>query len=139
MELQHLIAGLEKLDLDFEKGEPASKDDIAETELRLGKSLPEQVRQFYSNYNGIKVDSPKFEILSLGRLHIDSGKIVFAIFDDTHRVAFKANILNSAGQWDIINADNDFLVTLTMASFWTNKIFAWLRKERAVWDVETYS
>jgi hypothetical protein len=30
-------------------------------------------------------------------------------------------------------------VTLTMASFWSNKIFGWLDRKRHIWEPEDYA
>ena len=101
--------------------------------------MPQQVKWFYLLCNGLKVEAPPLEIKSIEDLYTDkTGKIIFAIFDKRHRICFDVSKNNAASQWDILNYDNGFIVTLTMASFWTNKIFAWLDKRRTIWKEETY-
>ena len=52
----------------------------------------------------------------------------------SERLGFDLRRRNDAEQWDILNVDTGFRVTLTMASFWSNKVLAWVDKRRAVWE-----
>ena len=73
------------------------------------------------------------EVFSLRNLEIYDEKIVFAKFNGKHDLAFLSSNLNQAEQWDIVNASTGFLITLTMASFWSNKLVAWLRSGREIY------
>jgi hypothetical protein len=87
----------------------------------------------------LKVETPPLEIKSIEDLEADNtGKIIFAVFDKKHRICLDISKTNSASQWYILNYDTGFVVTLTMASFSTNIIFAWLDKKRTIWKEETY-
>jgi cell wall assembly regulator SMI1 len=115
---------------------PASDEDILEAEQRLNVSFPQQVKMFYQCLNGLRVESPPLEILPIERLHRDSeARLHFATLDGSRQLFFDTSHLNEAAQWDIIGADG-FRVTLTMASFWSNKIWAWIDKRRAIWQDE---
>jgi hypothetical protein len=114
----------------------ASIEDISNAQKRLSVEFPSQVKMFYQCANGLRVDDPPLEIFPLDRLHRTSSTLVqFATLDGRHQLVFDTSHLNEAGQWSILGA-NGFHVTLTMASFWSNKIWAWLDKRRKIWQDE---
>ena len=143
MHIDHFIPNLEKRSVkygvNFHAGKPAIEQAIGAFEERNEIKMPEQVKWFYEKCNGLKVEAPALEIKSIENLDTDeTGKIIFAIFDKKHRICFDVSKTNAASQWDILNYDTSFVVTLTMANFWTNKIFAWLDNKRTIWKEETY-
>jgi hypothetical protein len=116
----------------------ATEQQILDAEKRLGK-LPKQVRLFYSHFNGLLIRQPFLEILSLERLNKDqNGKVPFCTFGGEATLCFDTTKLNEAGQWTIENYKSQYVVTLTMASFWSNKIFAWLDHRRHIWEEEKF-
>jgi len=50
-----------------------------------------------------------------------------------HRFRFDTSHLNNVGQWYVFFFESRYQVTLTMASFWSNKIWNWIDKNRAIW------
>ena len=115
---------------------PASEAEIMEAERRLGVSFPAQVKSFYQHYNGLSVDDPQLEVLPIERIDFASPKLLhFATLDGRHNLYFDVSKMNDADQWDIVNTDG-FPVTVTMASFWTNRMWAWIDKRRAIWKEE---
>lgn len=143
MHTNHFIQNLEKraniTGLKFQVGKPAIESAFVAFEERNGITMPQQVKWFYLVCNGLNVEAPPLEIKSIEDLITDeTGKIIFAIFDKRHHICFDVSKNNAASQWDISNYDTGFIVTLTMASFWTNKIFAWLDKQRTIWKEENY-
>ena len=128
-----------KSDLKYLVGEPASTREIEKAQERLGVRFPSQLKQFYQTINGLHVNNPLLDILCLNDLEIDkSGRIHFATFDKNHRIGFNTAELNAAEQWDIINMETEFKLTLTVASFWSNKIWGWIDRRRPVWQDENY-
>jgi hypothetical protein len=84
----------------------------------------------------LRVDDPQLEILSIERLNFASpGRLHFATLEDSRRLFFDVSHLNVAEQWNIVT-EKAYRVTYTMASFWTNKIWAWVEKKRAIWEDE---
>ena len=143
MHIDHFIPNLrkraEKNGLDIITENPAIDTAIAAYEERNEILIPEQVRWFYQKCNGLRVESPPLYVKPIEKLHADeTGKTIFSIFDGQHRICFDTSKIYDAAQWDILNYDTGFLVTLTMASFWTNKVFAWLDRQRTIWKEETY-
>lgn len=137
MHLEHISSRFQKLaekhELNYSLAAPASDDEILRAERRLGVSFPEQVRLFYRSFNGLRVDDPPLEVLSVERLNLASpGRLHFATLDGRRPLYFDTSRTNEAEQWDIVSAD-DYRVTLTMASFWSNKIWAWVEKRHAIW------
>ena len=53
-------------------------------------------------------------------------------------LGFDTRSRNDADPWDIVTVDTGFLVTLTMASFWSNKVLAWVDSRRPVWRREVH-
>jgi hypothetical protein len=114
----------------------SSEKQILDAEIRLNIRLPEQVKLFYFHFNGLQVDNPELEILPLARLSLRfPSRLHFAVFDGKHNIYFDVSKTNEAGQWNIVS-ENDYLITLTMASFWSNKIWRWLEHRKAIWTDE---
>lgn len=143
MHTDHLVKNFkeraQKKGMHYHLGNPASVEDIEQTQERLKITFPSQVKMFYQTVNGVQVKDPHLDIYCLNDIEIDeSGKIHFATFDQKHRICFDTTTINNAGQWDIVNMDTGFTVTLTMASFWSNKIWAWIDSKRTIWKNEVY-
>jgi cell wall assembly regulator SMI1 len=133
MHLEQFPSRLQKLGFVYHLPGPASELEISSSEQRLNVSFPAQVRQFYQNYNGLRVENPPLEILPMETLNLTSGdRLHFATVDSQHRVFFDVSKINVAGQWDI-RSEDDFQITMTMASLWSVKIWAWLRYRKRIW------
>lgn len=129
----------EEYGLIYELGPPATAADIAAAERRLGVSFPEPVVRFFSSCDGLQVVEPHLKINALDQLKFIGDRLIhLATFDKEHRLAFDVSEVNQADQWSIVNADTGYRVTFSMASFWTNKVWAWIDRRRTVWEEETY-
>lgn len=134
MHLEQLPLRLQKLGLDSHLSGPAPESEILSAERRLNVSFPDQVRQFYESHNGLRVEDPHLEVLPMEMLDLTSpDRLHFATVDSNHRLFFDVSQVNAAGQWDI-RGEDDYLVTLTMASFWSNKIWEWLVRKKRIWS-----
>ena len=138
MRIEHFEKNLrkraERSGLQYELFGPAEEDLIEQAERKLGLVLPDQVRLFYFHHNGLSIVKPRCEVLPLEQLSRDhNGMIPFAIFEDQRLLCFDSSELNQAGQWSIINCETGYRITLTMASFWSNKVFAWIDSQRPIW------
>ena len=136
--LEHLETSLQKrreeTGLIYTIGKPADESSIRGVEFSLNLSFPEQVRQFYNRHNGLAVQKPALNIWPLEEFARGANERVrFATFDNDQHVSFAVTRLNDDGQWDIVNDLSGELITLTMASFWSNKIWHWIDKRRRVW------
>ena len=77
------------------------------------------------------------EVLPLARLaFVTSHRLHFAMVDGHHILCFDTSALNVADQWDIVTQASDYRITFTMASFWSNKLWAWIDKRRPIWGPE---
>lgn len=129
----------ERSRLQFTLNPGANPELISEAETRLGH-LPDQVRLFYSQFNGLSVEAPALKIERIDNLKKDKeGRIPFCRLGQDIILSFDANEINEAGQWTIKNYETSYVVTLTMANFWSNKIFGWLDRERRIWEPEEYA
>jgi hypothetical protein len=126
----------EKDNLIYSLGKPASLNDILKAEQKLDVSFPTQIKLFYESCNGLRVEDPRLEILPLEQLHfVTPDKLNFATINGKHELYFDTSQINEAEQWDIVNRE-DYLVTKTMASFWSNRIWAWIKTRREIWKAE---
>ncbi|WP_375758507.1 hypothetical protein [Corallococcus exercitus] len=115
----------------------ATGEALDACERRLGVTFPANVRRFYAAHDGVWVEAPSLIIRPLEELVLaPGGRLSFADFDFQHTLAFAVDAVNEAGEWDIVNAKTGFKVTLTMASFWSNKVFAWVMRQRPIWAEE---
>jgi len=111
----------------------ATLEQIAESEARLRIVFPEPVRRFYLACNGVQVNDPSLRILPIEVLQWSESLIVFCICDGVHRIAFRTCELNRLGQWSIVDADSNYEITDSMASFWSTHLWQWLRFRRKIW------
>ena len=115
-----------QLGFEYVLGGQASDALISETEHRLSVTFPEQVRTFFFNYNGLRVEDPFLRILALEDLRFPNSDLLQFAFIGEEKIFFDVSHLNAAGQWDIVN-ESKIPITLTMASFWSNKVWRWLK------------
>ncbi len=123
-------------ELKYSLADPASDEQVRRGEQELGLSFPAQVRLFYRSYNGLRVEEPHLEVLPIERLSLPlPNRLHFATLDGSERLYFDVSHTNEAEQWDIVTADG-FRVTLTMASFWSTRMWSWIEKKRPIWQPE---
>ncbi len=115
-----------QLGFEYVLGGQASDALISETEHRLSVTFPEQVRTFFFNYNGLRVEDPFLRILALEDLRFPNSDLLQFAFIGEEKIFFDVSHLNAAAQWDIVN-ESKIPITLTMASFWSNKVWRWLK------------
>jgi hypothetical protein len=109
-------------------------DEIREFERRLGKPIPQSILTFWKHFDGLQTLNPYLTINKLNELKPDDkGLIHFATFNHTEKIYFLTNELNEAKEWSITNQVDDYKLTLTMSSFWSNKIWHWLIKQTVIW------
>ncbi|NOK11448.1 SMI1/KNR4 family protein [Corallococcus exercitus] len=141
MRIEEFRPALEKaasrIGMEIHFGPGATQEALDACEQRLGVTFPVSVRRFYAAHDGLRVEAPSLVIRPLEELVLaPGGRLPFADFDFQHTVAFAMGAVNAAGEWDLVNAETGFQVTLTMASFWSNKVFAWVMRQRRIWAEE---
>ncbi len=137
-QLENQRRHFEKENVAVSWGPPCSNTDIETLECAIGVALPDKVRAFYLVANGLGIEQPAFELYSLKKIERRSEILVFAEFDNRHKIGFDTRSTNVAGQWDILSIDSRFVLTHTMESFVFNKIPAWVDRGRMVWCGEDY-
>ena len=110
-----------------------SLDIVEKTEMKLKISIPEKIKLFYLFLNNLKTKNPDFEIVGIENWILENGFINFAIFDSLGIVSFDTRKLNEAEEWNIVNRTIDYELTMTISSFWSNKIWKWLEQRRPIW------
>lgn len=68
---------------------------------------------------------------------IDNNYLVFASINN-NIIAVNLSEKNEADEWDIITLNSHFVITKTIGSFFTNKVWAWIDRGRTIWQEETY-
>ncbi len=139
MELEQIARQLERRaqqrGLHYWLGPPAPEAAIAHAEQQLGVVFPAQINRFYRHYNGLRVEAPFLEVLPLEQLALtNKPRLHFAVIDHAQHLYFDISHRNAADQWDIITAGGA-RVTFTLASFWSNKLWAWVDKKRPIWHL----
>lgn len=139
MQIELFIERLNKLsdknsDFNYRLDNVISETDIRKVEKRLDLKFPEKVFSFYLKTSGLVTLNPSFEITPIDKLTIDNETIHFATFNNEFKVYFELKDLNSAKEWNIINKESGYEITKTISSFWSNKIWQWLEKEKKIWN-----
>jgi|MudIll2142460700_1097286.scaffolds.fasta_scaffold26782_2 hypothetical protein len=141
MNIEHVRKNLEKRaskkGLLYELGHPASEQVLLQTEKRLNLIFPGQVKLFYRNYNGLIVEDPPLHMFPLEKLELEpEERVYFSLVSNIHKLCFDVSHYNDAGQWNIVNSKDNYLVTLSFASFWSNRMWAWIDKRKPIWAPE---
>ena len=137
MNIEHFMNNLSKRPIEFRVGAPCGREALDAASARLGFPLPEHLCSFFLVVNGLDVTDPALQVLPIEELRRSgNGLIRFATLDHRHHLALDSTRLNEAGQWSVVSEATGYVVTLTIASFWSNKIFAWLDKKRGIWSSE---
>ncbi len=140
MNLEDFELNIQKLDLEsYDLNAPASEVDFEIFSQRTGCQLPSKVKCFYENFNGLVIKEKEFSLYPINALTKieDSPLIEFCKIQDVS-ICFDTSKLNSAEQWDIIEPEEKYRITLTMASFWSNKIWKWFNKSGEFWTKEFF-
>ncbi len=122
-----------KSGFDYKLGKRLELKDFIDVESSLNIKIPERVKDLYLVANGLKTTNPDFELVEISSWKVDSGLIHFATFDNFSRVYFKITELNQASEWTILNAEDHYEITLTISSFWSNKIWHWIEQGKRIW------
>lgn len=109
-------------------------------DLKKTDCLPDYLLSSLERLDGLRIISNERDILfsCSDCIQENSDYLLFAYIDKNIRIAFDLNHKNEAGEWNIINPDNDHVITKTFASFLTNKVWAWIDRGRKIWSEEIY-
>ncbi|HLJ88966.1 MAG TPA: hypothetical protein VKZ53_19255 [Candidatus Angelobacter sp.] len=102
-------------------------------EAHLAVEFPEQVARFWLAFDGLEVLDPPFKILPLSEMKRNGELLTFCYCDRTAEISFDVRAHNQAAQWSIVNASTRYVVTFTLASFWSTHLWSWILKRRTFW------
>lgn len=139
MELKDFRKRIEKVktenpSFNYWLNEGASILEIEDLKEKVGQNIPVSIQTFWTSFNGLETLNPSLKILKLSELHLSNGLIHFATFNQQTKVFFDTKELNTAGEWSIVNPTSEYLLTLSMSSFWSNKIWHWLTFQTEIWN-----
>jgi len=105
-----------------------------------GFNIPEYFLNMFSAFNGLLIDSPKyFELHKFEEIEILENRFLhFATIGNDNKICFDMERYNSANEFDIVCYNNKYIITSTLSSFITNKIWAWVERGREIWKEEIY-
>ena len=110
---------------------------IEQTQDRLGMQIPEKTKEFFKTFNGMTTRNPSLEILSIENwTKTAEGLIHFVTFDNAVKVYLDSTEVNQADQWTIVNPSQNYQITQSMSSFWSNKIWHWIKGQKEIWKEE---
>jgi len=121
-------------DFSYKFGKELSTNDFLIIENKLDINIPTKIKEFYLAANGIHTRNPNFEIIEIDLWILYSKYIHFATFDNSAKIYFDTSNLNAANEWSILNIKTDYKITLSISSFWSNKIWHWLEHKRKIWE-----
>lgn len=103
--------------------------------------FPPIVKQYFDKIEHFQIESPRhFEILPLNEiLLLDDQFLLFSFINKNEKICFDISHINESDQWDIVNFNNKYLITKTLSSYLINKLWAWVDRERVIWQQEYYS
>ncbi|MDP4202512.1 MAG: SMI1/KNR4 family protein [Bacteroidota bacterium] len=138
MYIENFIQQLDKLEqtrkgFRYTLGKALQVDDFKSIEEKLEISIPNKIKDFYLVANGLITNNPEFEIIAIDSWVVKSDSIHFATFDQINKIYFNISEINQAGEWTIYNLQDNYEITLTISSFWSNKIWQWIIKNKKIW------
>jgi hypothetical protein len=104
-------------------------------------NIPINIEQYITNYTPIIIQkiNHSIELLKISDFEIiDNRFLMFSRVNGIEIICFDTNNINSANEWDIVNYSNNYLITKTIESYLTNKIWAFVDREREFWKQEQY-
>ena len=139
MDRKDIEVNLAKLNSSYSINDGISLAEVSEAEKQLGLKLPNEIVSLYQNFNGFQVDKPMLELYTIKDLKNHNNLLEFAKFNGSEPVGFDYSQTNQADQWNIVSVNTNYVITFTIASFLTNKIWAWLHRNREIWAEEIYT
>jgi len=115
-------------------------DDLIIVEGKIIE-FPVKISYFYNHILFLNITQPRqLEFLSIKNMSIIENRYLhFSIINFTEKICFDMLRKNDADEWDIINLSNNFIITKTIGSFLTNKVWAWIDRGREIWKEENYN
>lgn len=100
-------------------------------------TLPSQVDFYIKNIIPITILSKNktIELLGVNDIELLENRFLkFSVINNNEIICFDTLEINSAGEWDILNYNNKFVITKTIPSFLTNKIWAWIDRDKNIFN-----
>ncbi len=139
MDRKDIEVNLAKLNSSYSMNDGITSAEVSEAEKDLELMMPDDIVCLYQSFNGFQVDKPMLELYAIKNLKNHNNLLEFAKFNGSEPVGFDYSEINQAGQWNIVNVNTNYVITLTVASFLTNQIWAWLHRSREIWAKEIYT
>lgn len=137
IDMQKTLERIKTKNLNFEfiLNEATSSKLFEKVENQLGLTIPEKTKHFYKVFNGLKTQNPQLTVFAIEDWKKNTdGLIHFATFNNSAEIFFDTRRLNQADQWTITNPASNYEITLSMSSFWSNKIWHWIKDQKEIWQ-----
>lgn len=102
--------------------------------------LPANLKLVLEKLNGLNIKSNQRNLQFLCKKNYFQNKfyLKFVQIGEDINIGFDLTQYNEAREWNIINIDSGFVITKTLSSFLTNKVWAWIDRGREIWKEEIY-
>lgn len=106
--------------------------------IPFANNIPQGISDLYCKLNSLQIIYPRqFELLPIEQFRLINDKyLYFATINHIEKLGFNILQTNVAGEWDIVNTNNDFRITYTLGSFLTTKIWRWINWGKEIWQEE---
>lgn len=106
--------------------------------IPFANNIPQGISDLYCKLNSLQIIYPRqFELLPIEQFRLINDKyLYFATVNHIEKLGFNILQTNVAGEWDIVNTNNDFRITYTLGSFLTTKIWRWINWGKEIWQEE---
>ncbi len=132
--LEQIFLKYNRKNVDIEWGRPSDMCHIKRLESDKKIFLIEELKEFYTYSNGLKIFEPKLIIYKLDKLILKNNLLIFCLIDGKHELAFNLNSNRINSQWDIVLVENNYIITYTFASFLFNKMQKWIDNKIKFWE-----
>lgn len=133
---------LKRISADKIKCEFFDQNTLTHNPILSNINIPPNINSYINSYQPviIKNNERVIELLHSSKFEMFENRfLMFSKINNIEIICFDTFNINFAHEWDIVNYSNKFVITKTISSFITNKIWAWIDRGRVIWDVENYS
>lgn len=102
------------------------------------KNISSNLKTFLVEFKPLSFnfDNRYFQLLDFSDWIIYEDTYLLFSYLGNEKICFNIRELNCVDEWDIVCYRNKYLITKTISSYLTNKVWAWIDRGRKVWAEE---
>jgi hypothetical protein len=95
-------------DSNFMANPALKKSAIEAYEFNSDQKIPEKIKEFYLEMNGLKLEKPNLEIFKMEDWTIQENKLIqFAKVENQKQLSFDSSSINKSNSWNILDQENN--------------------------------